>query len=171
MLTTNKTWFLVQNFVFLWYNLGNKIPSFIPFTPTKAEKKKMMQFSWPWIWLSAQPHDPSPTNNQNTLKEQRLTKSSLLPFPNRFFTQTLQYQNSKSNNYYILIKLGPSVSESSTNISHFYALTDSEQKFHKAGVENWLLIGFGLGFPLIGNPLIENPTDWELAFQLIMVQL
>ena len=154
--------------MFLWYNLWNKRPSFISFTPTKVtkKKKKMMQFSWPWIWLSAEPHDPSPTNNQSTLKEQRLTKSSLLPFPNRFFTQTLQYKNSKSNNYYFLIKLGPSVSESSTNISYFYALTDSEHKFHKTGVENWLLIGFGLGIPLI-----ESPTDWELAVQLIMVQL
>ena len=69
------------------------------------------------------------------------------------------------------MKLGPSVSESSTNISRFYALIDCEHKFHKTGVENWLLIGFGLGFPLIGNPLIESPTDWELAVQLIMVQL
>ena len=63
------------------------------------------------------------------------------------------------------------MSETSTNISHFYALTDSDHKFYKTGVENWLLIGFGLGFALIGNPLIESPTDWELAVQLIMVQL
>ena len=173
MLTTknNKTWFFVQNFVFLWYNLWNKIPAFIPFTPTKANKTNMMQFSWPWIWLSGQPHNPSPTSNQSTLKEQRLTKPGLLLFPNRFSTQTLQYQNLKSNKYYILIKLGPSVSESSTKISYFYAISDSEQKFHETGVENWLSIGFGLGFPLIGNLLIESPTDWELAFQLIMVQL
>ena len=97
---------------------------------------------------------PSATNNQSTPKEQRLTKSGLLPFPNCFFTQTLQYQNLKSNKYYILIKLGLPVSEFSTKISYFYAPSNSEQKFHKTGVENWLPIGFGLRLPLIGYLLL-----------------
>ena len=84
----------------------------------------------------------------------RINKIRLVAFPNWFFTQTLQYQNLKSNKYYILIKLGPSVSEFSTNISYFYAPTDSEQKFHKTGVKNWLPIGFELGLPLIGYLLL-----------------
>ena len=39
-------------------------------------------------------------------------------------------------------KLGPLVSEPSTRISKFYDPTDSEHKFHKARIENWLSIGF-----------------------------
>ena len=78
----------------------------------------------------------------------------MLPFPSRIFTQTLQYQNSKSNKYYVLIKLGPLVSESSTKTSYFYAPTDSEYKFHKTVVKNWPAIGFGLRLPLIGYLLL-----------------
>ena len=63
------------------------------------------------------------------------------------------------------------MSEFSSKISYFYALTDSEHKFHKTGVENWLPVGFELGFALIGNLLTESPTDWEIAVRLIMVQL
>ena len=36
----------------------------------------------------------------------------------------------------MVIELGPPVSESSTRISKFYAPTDSEHKFRKAGIEN-----------------------------------
>ena len=36
----------------------------------------------------------------------------MLPFSHWCFTQTLQYQNSKSNKYSFLIELGPSVPES-----------------------------------------------------------
>ena len=50
------------------------------------------------------------------------------------------------------MELGSPVLEPSTRISYFYALTDSEYKFHKTGIENCLPVGFGLGFPLIGNP-------------------
>ena len=114
--------------------------------------KQKMGFSWLWIWLSAQPHYPSPTDNQSSLKKQRLRKLCLLLFLHRFFAQTLQYQNSKSDKYSILIELGPPVLESSTRISYFYSPTDSENKFHKTGIENCLPIGFGLGFLLIGNP-------------------
>ena len=52
------------------------------------------------------------------------------------------------------MKDGLPVSEFSTKISYFYAPTESEQKFHKTGVKNWLPIGFGLGFPLIGYLLL-----------------
>ena len=41
----------------------------------------------------------------------------------------------------------PPVPESSTRISKFYDPTDSEHKFHKTRVENWLSVGFELGSP------------------------
>ena len=44
-----------------------------------------------------------------------------------------------------VIELGPPVLESSTRISKFYDPTDSEHKFHKTRIENWLSIGFELG--------------------------
>ena len=44
----------------------------------------------------------------------------------------------------IAIKLGPPVWESSTRSQNFMVLTDSEHKFHKMVVENWLPIGFNL---------------------------
>ena len=42
VLTTknDKIGFFLQNFVFLWCTLGNKIPWFIPLTPTKAKKRE-----------------------------------------------------------------------------------------------------------------------------------
>ena len=39
------------------------------------------------------------------------------------------------------------MSESSTSISKFYEPPDSDHKFHKTRIENWLSIGFELGFP------------------------
>ena len=143
----------VQNFVFLWCNLWNKISSFITPTSTKA-KKKGCDSPDPKYYFLPNPMTSHPPTTKAPSKNNWLTKSGLLPFPNRFFTQTLQYQNLKSNKYYILIKLGPPVSEFSTKISYFYAPTDSEQKFHKTGVKNWLPIGFGLGLPLIGYLLL-----------------
>ena len=56
------------------------------------------------------------------------------------------------NKYSIVtvIELGLPVSESSTRTSKLYALTDSERKFHKTGLENWL-------------DSIWNSFDWEPA--------
>ena len=53
----------------------------------------------------------------------------------------------KQNKYSILtvIELGPPVSESSTRISKFDGSIDSEHKFNKTKIENWLPIGFNLG--------------------------
>ena len=45
-----------------------------------------------------------------------------------------------------VIELGSPVSESSNWISKFYDPTDSEHKFYKTRMENWLSIGFELGF-------------------------
>ena len=61
----------------------------------------------------------------------------------RFSTHTSQYQNWKANKYSILtvIELGLQVLNSSTRISKFYAPTDSEHKFDKTEIENWLSIG------------------------------
>ena len=51
------------------------------------------------------------------------------------------------NMYSILTvnELGPPVLESSARISKFYAPTDSEHKFNKTEMENWLPIGYNLG--------------------------
>ena len=43
-----------------------------------------------------------------------------------------------------VIKLRPPVPESSTGSQNFLLPTDSEQKFPKTGIENWLPIGFSL---------------------------
>ena len=45
----------------------------------------------------------------------------------------------------MVIELGPPVSESSTKISTFYSPTDSEHKFNKTEIENWLPVAFNLG--------------------------
>ena len=36
------------------------------------------------------------------------------------------------------------VSESSTGSQYYMSFTDSEHKFHKIGIKNWLPIGFNL---------------------------
>ena len=48
------------------------------------------------------------------------------------------------------IELEPPVSKSSTGSRNFYLPpTDSEHKFHKTGIENWLPIGFNLEIIII----------------------
>ena len=76
------------------------------------------------------------------------------PSPSHSFsTQSSQYQNSKANKYSILTvnELGLPVLESSTRISKFYAPTDSEHKFNKTEIENWLPIGYNLGSSWLGT--------------------
>ena len=89
-------------------------------------------------------------------KEQKLTKQCFLSSrspPHRFSTQSSQYQNWKANKYSILTvnELGPPVLESSARISKFYAPTDSEHKFNKTEIENWLPIGYNLGSSWLGT--------------------
>ena len=45
----------------------------------------------------------------------------------------------------MITELGPSVSKSSTGSQNFYAPTDSEHKFNKTEIENWLPIRFNPG--------------------------
>ena len=47
----------------------------------------------------------------------------------------------------MVIEFGRPMPESSTKISKFHALTNSQHKFHKARIENWLPIRFELGSP------------------------
>ena len=42
--------------------------------------------------------------------------------------------------YLTVIELGPPVSESTTRISKLYDPTDSEYKFHKTRIKNWVTI-------------------------------
>ena len=52
-----------------------------------------------------------------------------------------------ANKYSILTvnELGSTVLESSARISKFYAPTDSEHKFNKTEIKNWLPMGHNLG--------------------------
>ena len=81
-------------------------------------------------------------------RQRTKTKQCFLPPLHRFPTQSSQYQYWKASKYSILtvVELRPSVSESSTGSQTFYTPTDSEHKFHKTGIENWLPIGFNLAF-------------------------
>ena len=53
----------------------------------------------------------------------------------------------------------PPVLQSSSEISKFYASTDSEHNVHKAGIKNKLLIGLELVPPNWEPAVIA--TDWE----------
>ena len=50
----------------------------------------------------------------------------------------------------MVIDFGPPMSESSTKISKFHWFSDSQWKFHKTRIENWLPIRFELGSPWLG---------------------
>ena len=50
-----------------------------------------------------------------------------------------------------IAKFGPPVSDFSTRISKSYAPTDSEHKFHKTVIENWLSIKLNLGSSWLGT--------------------
>ena len=71
--------------------------------------------------------------------------------PSSFFKQSLHKvigtKIGNKDSIQTVIEIGPPVSQSSTKISKFHAPTDSEQKFHKARIENWPPIEFKLGFP------------------------
>ena len=45
----------------------------------------------------------------------------------------------------MVIEMGPPLSECSTGSQIFMPPTDFKRKFHKTGIENWLLIGFNTG--------------------------
>ena len=83
----------------------------------------------------------------------KINKPMFLPPPHRFSKQISQYQDWRANKYSILtvIELGLPVSESSTRISKFDVATDSEYKFNKTKIENWLPIGFTLGSSWLGT--------------------
>ena len=58
------------------------------------------------------------------------------------------------------IELGTPMSEPSTGSQNFMPTTDSENKFHKTGIENWLSIGFNL--PLITTTLCSTTNGESL---------
>ena len=102
--------------------------------------------------------NPQPLTHRQVKQRQRtkLIKQSFLHpsfSPHRFSTQSLQCQNWNANKYSILTvnELGPPVLESSARISKFYAPTDSEHKFNKTEIENWLPIGYNLGSSWLGT--------------------
>ena len=101
---------------------------------------------------------PQPLTHRQVKQWQRTKiNKTMLSAPSlpshRFSTQSLQYQNWNANKYSILTanELGPPVLESSARISKFYAPTDSEHKFNKTEIENWLPIGYNLGSSWLGT--------------------
>ena len=88
-------------------------------------------FNWEKAWQSK-------NNNQNN--------AFCLPFFG-FFTKSSQYQIWKANPYSILTNGNQAWTarlESLTRISKFYDPSDSEHKFHKMRIENWLSVDFKL---------------------------
>ena len=51
----------------------------------------------------------------------------------------------------MVTELGLPVTESSTRISKFYVPTDSENKFNKMEIDNWLPTGFNLASSWLGT--------------------
>ena len=102
--------------------------------------------------------NPQPLTHRQLKQRQRtkINKAMLsVPSlsPHRFFTQSLRYQNWNANKYSILTvnELGPMVLEFSARISKFYVPTDSEHKFNKTEIENWLSIEYNLGWCWLGT--------------------
>ena len=93
--------------------------------------------------------NPQAFTHRHVKQRQRIKQYFLSPSlsPHQFSTQSLQYQNWNANKYSILTvnELGLPVLESSARISKFYAPNDSEHKFNKTEIENWLPIGYNLG--------------------------
>ena len=58
----------------------------------KIPALNFLDFSWPYIRLSAPPHDPSFNDDSTTAKEQKFTNLFFLSSPHRFSTQSTQYQ-------------------------------------------------------------------------------
>ena len=88
-------------------------------------------FNWQKAWQSK-------NNNQNN--------AFCLPFIG-FFTKSSQYQIWKANTYSILTNGNQTWTarlDSLTRISKFYDPSDSEHKFHKMGIKNWLSMDFEL---------------------------
>ena len=64
----------------------------------------------------------------------------------------------------IPIELGPPVSKSSTKISKFYDSTDSENKFHKTRIKNWLSIDFEMGSPWLRTYSFNHYTIFNIQY-------
>ena len=73
--------------------------------------------------------------------------------PRWFSIQSLQYQNWNAYKYSILTvnELGLPLLESPSRISKVYAPTDSEHKFNKTEIKNWLPIGYNLRSSWLGT--------------------
>ena len=87
------------------------------------------------------------------LTERKLEKTRikimLSAFPSLFFSHKVHNirfeKQTRILSQLTVIELGPPVSESSTRISKFHDSTDSEHKFYKTRIKNWLSIGFVMG--------------------------
>ena len=136
MLTERKT-SLITNFPQLLKIVAKKTSNF-----RNWEGKK---------WL-AQIYRKNLTDRKLEKTRTRINKIILCISTSSVFTQSFQYQYWKANAYSILtiIELGPPVSEFSTRTSKFYGSIDSEDKFHKTGIEDWLTMGSELGPFLCG---------------------
>ena len=104
--------------------------------------------------------------HQRTKINKRMLAVSYLS-PHGFSTQSSQYQIWKANKYSILKvnELGLPLLESPARISKLYGHTNSEHKFTKMEIENWLPIGYNLGSSWLGtcshNGYTMFISSWE----------
>ena len=96
--------------------------------------------------------------------------------PHRFSKQISQYQYWKTSKYSILMVIEFGSPESSNGSQNFIPNSppppiDSEHKFHKTGIENWLPIGFNL--TLITTTLCSttNRESLELLYTKNITEL
>ena len=81
-------------------------------------------------------------NSKNGLKLSKQRREKWLAQRLGFSTQSSQYQIWKANTYSVITH-----GTNRTWTTKFYDPTDSEHKFHKTRIENWLSIGFELESP------------------------
>ena len=100
--------------------------------------------------------NPQPLTHRQ-LKQHQRTKinktmlSARLPTLSSVFHTKFTISELKCYSTLTVNKLGPPVLESSARISKFYSPTDSDCKFNKTKIENWLLIGYSLGSSWLGT--------------------
>ena len=119
---------------------------------------------------------PPPFTHQRLKRNQRTKINKTMPstFPLHFFAQSSLYQNWKINKYSILTvtELGLWLSESSTRITKFYTLIDSEHKTHKTDIKNgiWTVARPGTSSTdtsLRIHPRIQTVDWWTLTPQKV----
>ena len=102
-------------------------------------------------------------NWEKTRKNMNENNAFCLLF-NGCFTQSSQYHISKANTYSILTNGNRTWTRISTGISKFYEPSDSEPKFNKRRIKNWLSISFKLGSPWMRTCSHNHCTMFNIQY-------